>query len=153
MESSLRDLGTYLRHTSQDSGPSSLNRCGKLTESMDFQQWRHQPSFHQPPRATNAGGEHRTRIRYIYGTPWTTKTDETRWKPFAHRTTGWYGKQRIRTGHRNYSRQALSKYSVWTKTQKRASGVTKSKDGFHCFLAFCDLDVSSSPPSWELHET
>ncbi len=131
------------RHTSQDSGLLQLPRAlrgrervhahetppGKLIKSTDYQQWRCQSSFHQTLRTMNVGGEHKTRVRYTCGTPWTTRTDGTRWKLSIHRTTGWYGKRRIMTGHVSYGRQPLSRYSLLTKIQKRASGVTKLKDG------------------------
>jgi hypothetical protein len=35
-----------------------------------------QASSPQIPRGTNVGGEHGTRTRYIYGTPWRTRIDE-----------------------------------------------------------------------------
>jgi hypothetical protein len=31
------------------------------------------------------------------------RIDKARWRPSVKRTTGWYGKQRITNGHRNYN--------------------------------------------------
>ena len=108
LEPPSKGLGVHPRYTSQDSDlvqlPSALRgservyahetpsppspNCGELIEFTDYQQWRRQPSSHQPLRATNVGGDHRTRARYTYGTPWTTRTDGALWKPSTHRTTG-----------------------------------------------------------------